>query len=81
MAVAFTPAPAKRTSTALYNGLGAGGMADTRDPDSFDHDDPRMSISRAPTFEEYMKKSQGGGASAAAPAPAPAAAPAWGSPA
>ena len=38
---------------------GAGGMADTRDPESFeDKDDPRKSISAAPSFEEYMKQRQ-----------------------
>ena len=38
---------------------GAGGMADTRDPDAFeDKDDPRKSISDAPSFEEYMKQRQ-----------------------
>lgn len=36
-------------------GLGAGGMADTRDPNPMDHADPRKSISAAPTFEEYLK--------------------------
>lgn len=38
--------------------LGAGGMADTRDPDELDHEDPRKSISAAPTFEEYLKMRQ-----------------------
>lgn len=38
--------------------LGAGGMADTRDPDEMDHEDPRKSISAAPTFEEYVKMRQ-----------------------
>ena len=36
--------------------LGAGGMADTRDPDPFVSEDPRTSISAAPSFEEYMKQ-------------------------
>merc|ERR1712154_522815 len=49
--------------------IGAGGMADTRDPDAFEHEDPRKSIKAAPSFEEYMKARAGG----AAPAPAPAA--------
>lgn len=32
-------------------------MADTRDPETFqDLDDPRKSISDAPSFEEYMKQ-------------------------
>ena len=35
--------------------LGAGGMADTRDPEAFEDADARKSISSAPTFEEYMK--------------------------
>ena len=35
--------------------LGAGGMADTRDPEAYVDEDPRKSISSAPTFEEYMK--------------------------
>lgn len=34
---------------------GAGGMADTRNPDAKDDDDPRKSISAAPSFEEYLK--------------------------
>lgn len=38
--------------------LGAGGMADTRDPEKMDHEDPRKSISAAPTFEEYVKMRQ-----------------------
>lgn len=40
------------------SGLGSGGMADTRDPEELDHDDPRKSISAAPTFEEYLKMRQ-----------------------
>ncbi|KAG5175039.1 hypothetical protein JKP88DRAFT_101207 [Tribonema minus] len=36
--------------------IGTGGMADTRNPDPKDHEDPRKSISRAPTFEEYLKQ-------------------------
>jgi hypothetical protein len=79
-ASAFSPiyqAPA--SSTALFNGpkLGSGGMADTRDPDALIHEDPRKSISEAPSFEEYLKMRSGGGAPAPAPAaaaPAPAAA-------
>lgn len=38
---------------------GVGGMADTRDPELLDHDDPRKSISAAPTFEEYLKARKG----------------------
>uniref|UniRef100_A0A7S3LG08 Uncharacterized protein n=1 Tax=Amphora coffeiformis TaxID=265554 RepID=A0A7S3LG08_9STRA len=81
---------ATRTTALFNNGpvLGAGGMADTRDPDAMKHEDPRKSIAEAPSFEEYMKqRAGGGGAPAPAPAPAPpAAAPAydyssWGQPA
>ena len=74
-ASAFSPKFVARQSTALFNGptLGAGGMADTRDPDAMVHEDPRKSISEAPSFEEYLKQRAGGDA-AAAPAPAPAAA-------
>ncbi len=70
-AAAFSAKPAFRASTALNNGpvKGAGGMHDTRDPAPFVHEDPRKSISAAPSFEEYMKQRAGG----AAPAPAPAA--------
>eukprot|EP00752_Nemacystus_decipiens_P014717 g13107.t1 len=35
--------------------IGTGGMADTRDPAPVDHEDPRKSISAAPTFAEYLK--------------------------
>mmetsp|Transcript_32164 Transcript_32164/g.78147 ORF Transcript_32164/g.78147 Transcript_32164/m.78147 type:complete len:265 (+) Transcript_32164:137-931(+) len=80
-ASAFTPVSQQGVSTALFNGLGAGGMADTRDPDALDHDDPRKSISAAPSFEEYLKlRDSGGGAAPAAAAPA-AAAPAVAAPA
>ena len=51
-------------------------MADTRDPDALDHEDPRKSISVAPSFEEYLKMRDSGADAAAAPAaaaPAPAA--------
>jgi hypothetical protein len=34
---------------------GAGGMADTRNPDAKEDEDPRKSISAAPSFEEYLK--------------------------
>lgn len=33
-------------------------MADTRDPEAMVHDDPRQSISAAPSFEEYLKMRQ-----------------------
>lgn len=48
-------------------------MADTRNPDAFEDEDPRKSISAAPSFEEYLKQ-RAGGDSGAAPAAAPAAA-------
>ena len=34
-------------------------MFDTRDPEAFEHEDPRKSIGAAPSFEEYMKQRQG----------------------
>ena len=73
-ASAFSPAQKSGVSTALFNGpaLGSGGMADTRDPDAFAHEDARKSISAAPSFEEYLKMRDTGGAPAAA-APAAAA--------
>ena len=54
-------------------------MADTRDPEAFADEDPRKSISAAPSFEEYLKQRDAGAAPAAA-APA-AAAPAAAAPA
>eukprot|EP00588_Corethron_pennatum_P004118 CAMPEP_0194297850 /NCGR_PEP_ID=MMETSP0169-20130528/59838_1 /TAXON_ID=218684 /ORGANISM="Corethron pennatum, Strain L29A3" /LENGTH=78 /DNA_ID=CAMNT_0039047773 /DNA_START=529 /DNA_END=765 /DNA_ORIENTATION=+ len=60
-AAAWAPTPQAaftRTSVVVQNEdgkLGAGGMADTRDPDAKDDDDPRKSISAAPSFEEYLK--------------------------
>jgi len=59
-------------------------MADTRDPDAYEDEDPRKSISAAPSFEEYLKMRDGGGAAPAAAAPAPAVAapaPAYAAPA
>jgi len=38
---------------------GAGGMFDTRDPEPVKHEDPRKSISAAPSFEEYLKQREG----------------------
>jgi len=74
-ASAFSSFQQKSFSTALFNGnLGAGGMADTRDPDAFQDDDPRKSISAAPSFEEYLKMRDGGGAAPAAAVAAPVAA-------
>jgi hypothetical protein len=59
-ASAFAPAPAFTRSSALKSGegpeIGAGGMADTRNPEEYKDDDPRKSISAAPSFEEYMKQ-------------------------
>jgi len=78
-ASAFSPLASTPVSTALFNGptIGAGGMADTRDPDALVHEDPRKSISEAPSFEEYLKmRDGGGGAAPAAAAPAAPAAPA-----
>mmetsp|Transcript_3623 Transcript_3623/g.5261 ORF Transcript_3623/g.5261 Transcript_3623/m.5261 type:complete len:202 (+) Transcript_3623:64-669(+) len=77
-AAAFSPSTfGTRQSTALFNGghIGSGGMADTRNPDALNHEDPRKSISAAPSFEEYLK-SRGGAPAAAAPAAPAAAAPA-----
>jgi len=51
-------------SNIFYSGgdeakLGAGGMADTRDPEPFVNEtDKRQSISQAPSFEEYLKSRQ-----------------------
>ncbi|CAM9313403.1 unnamed protein product [Ectocarpus sp. 12 AP-2014] len=38
--------------------IGTGGMADTRDPAPVNHEDPRKSISAAPSFAEYLKSKQ-----------------------
>jgi hypothetical protein len=78
-AAAFAPQASVHTNTALNQHIGAGGMADTRDPDAMEHEDPRKSISAAPSFEEYLKQRAGEGTTAAA-APA-AAAPAAAAPA
>jgi len=74
-ASAFSPVQKSGISTALFNGphLGSGGMADTRDPDAFADEDPRKSISAAPSFEEYLKMRDGGAAAPAAAAPVAAA--------
>jgi len=77
-AAAFSPSTfGVRQSTAIFNEghIGSGGMADTRNPDALHHEDPRKSISAAPSFEEYLK-SRGGAPAAAAPAAPAAAAPA-----
>jgi len=31
-------------------------MADTRNPDAYNDEDPRKSISAAPSFDEYLKQ-------------------------
>jgi len=36
-------------------------MFDTRDPEAYEDEDPRKSISEAPSFEEYMKQRAAGG--------------------
>ena len=81
-ATAFTPVQRAASSTALFNGpeIGAGGMADTRNPDAQVNEDPRKSISAAPSFEEYLKMRSGDAAAPAAAEPA-AAAPAAAAPA
>ncbi|KAL7479307.1 hypothetical protein ACHAW6_005043 [Cyclotella cf. meneghiniana] len=78
---AFTPAAQFGRTSALNQHIGAGGMADTRNPDPVAHEDPRKSISAAPSFEEYLKQRAGVTAAPAAAAPAPAAAPAAAAPA
>ena len=35
-------------------------MADTRDPEAYEDEDPRKSIAEAPSFEEYMKQRAAG---------------------
>ena len=57
-ASAFAPQPASSRATVLNSEheKGAGGMFDTRNPDAKDDEDPRKSISAAPSFEEYMKQ-------------------------
>ena len=62
-ASAFAPVAVPTRATALFDGphVGSGGMADTRDPDASDNDDPRKSISAAPSFEEYLKQREAEG--------------------
>ncbi|KAL3805162.1 hypothetical protein ACHAWO_000697 [Cyclotella atomus] len=79
-AAAFSPAAQFGRTTALNQHIGSGGMADTRNPDAYQDEDPRKSISAAPSFEEYLKQRAGGGGAAPAAA-APAAAPAAAAPA
>jgi len=79
-AAAFSPSAQFGRTSALNQHIGSGGMADTRNPDAYQDEDPRKSISAAPSFEEYLKQRAGGGAAAPAAA-APAAAPAAAAPA
>lgn len=72
--------PAAPAPAAHAPAMGAGGMFDTRNPNPIQHEDPRKSISAAPSFEEYLRMRDGGAAAAAPAPPAPAAAPAWGAP-
>ncbi|CAM9746011.1 unnamed protein product [Pylaiella littoralis] len=51
---AAAPEPATSAATGAGH-VGSGGMADTRDPTPVNHEDPRKSISAAPSFEEYLK--------------------------
>ena len=62
---AFAPAPTRCFGVKVLKAqenegegkLGAGGMADTRDPEPFvNESDKRQSISQAPSFEEYLKQ-------------------------
>lgn len=60
-ASAFCPAPTfTRQGVQVFSEppgkKGAGGMFDTRDPEPQEDEDPRKSISAAPSFEEYMKQ-------------------------
>ena len=60
----FAPAPRVWGAKVIVQnegGLGSGGMADTRDPDEMTHEDPRKSISAAPSFEEYLKQCEAEG--------------------
>lgn len=81
-AAAFAPQTTNFRMTSLRAEIGAGGMADTRNPDTYQDEDPRKSISAAPSFEEYLKQRAAASGGAAAPAAAaPAAAPAAAAPA
>lgn len=81
-ACAFTAPNAAVRSTALnQHKLGSGGMADTRDPEAYADEDPRKSISAAPSFEEYLKQRAGGSSSAEIAAAPAAAAPVAAAPA
>jgi hypothetical protein len=64
-ASAFAPATFGVRTTMSVNSeepkKGSGGMFDTRDPDAQDNEDPRKSISAAPSFEEYLKQREAAG--------------------
>lgn len=60
-ASAFAPTTQITRTTAIFQDVGKGGMADTRDPETYVDDDPRKSISAAPSFEEYLKQRQAEG--------------------
>lgn len=60
-ASAFAPATPIARTTAINQEIGKGGMADTRDPEPYKDEDPRKSISAAPSFEEYLKQRQAEG--------------------
>ena len=65
---AFTLLEGRRGSSrvvSLDQHIGSGGMADTRNPDAFNDEDPRKSISAAPSFEEYLKQRSNEGTTAA----------------
>jgi len=55
-ASAFAPSAQVTRSTAIGQHIGSGGMADTRNPETMEDEDPRKSISAAPSFEEYLKQ-------------------------
>lgn len=59
-AVASTPPFPQPPAGGEEKHIGSGGMADTRDPEAKDDEDPRKSISAAPSFEEYLKQRQAG---------------------
>jgi hypothetical protein len=67
-ASAFAPSAQLSRTSALNQHIGSGGMADTRNPEASVNEDPRKSISAAPSFEEYLKQraAQDGAPAAAA---------------
>ena len=70
--VIYTFWQVRTTSIILSQHIGSGGMADTRIVDTKEDEDPRKSISAAPSFEEYLKQREGANAAATSPPPAPA---------